>query len=131
MTGRELEEMPLHWIIDSRTRLVTATVEGDCTRSDVEAYLKAVDGGGAVAWRKLFDARHGRPAMDHNDMLAVGTLFRGYHRRGPVGALALIVSETHAEPISRTLGILATADRPMRLFTDLEKGRRWIESLPA
>ncbi len=123
--------MPLHWIIDSRTRLVTASAEGDCTRSDVEAYLKAVEGGGAVAWRKLFDARHGLPAMDHNDMLVIGSLFRGYHQRGPVGALALVVSETHAEPISRALGILATADRPMRLFTDLEKGRRWIGSLPA
>ena len=123
--------MSLHWIIDSRTRLVTATVDGDCTRADVEAYLKAVDGGGAVAWRKLFDARRGQPAMDPDDMLAIGTLFRGYHRRGPVGALALIVAETDAEPISRTLGILATAERPMRLFTDLEKGRRWIGSLPA
>lgn len=123
--------MPLHWIIDSRSRSVTVTAEGDFTRADLETYLKAVDGSGAVAWRKLFDARHGRPAMGRDDMLAVSVLFRDYHRRGPVGALALVVTDAQAERISRALGVLASADRPMRIFGDLEKARRWIESLPA
>ncbi|MBN9515129.1 MAG: STAS/SEC14 domain-containing protein [Alphaproteobacteria bacterium] len=123
--------MPLHWIIDSRTRLVTATVEGDCTRTDLEVYLKAVDGCGAVTWRKLFDGRHSPLSMDQSDMLAIGALFRSYHQRGPVGALALVVSETRTEQVSRAFGILAVADRPMRLFTDLDKARRWIDGLPA
>ena len=123
--------MPLHWIIDSRTRLVAVTAEGDFTRADLEAYLKAVDGGGAVAWRKLFDARRGRPAMGRDDMLAVSVLFRSYHRVGPVGALALVVTEAQTERVSRALGVLASADRPMRIFDDLDKARRWIEGLPA
>lgn len=122
--------MPLHWIIDSRSRLVTVTAEGDFTRTDLETYLKAVDGGGAVTWRKLFDARHGRPAMGRDDMLGVSVLFRGFHRRGPVGALALVVTDAQAERISRALGVLASADRPMRIFNDLEKARRWVESVP-
>ena len=123
--------MPLHWIIDSRTRLVAVTAEGDFTRTDLEAYLRAVDGGGAVAWRKLFDARHGRPAMGRDDMLAVSVLFRGYHQRVPVGALALVVTDAQAERVSRALGVLASADRSMRIFGDLDKARRWIESVPA
>lgn len=123
--------MPFHWIIDSRARLVTVTAEGDCTRADIEAYLKAVDGGGAVTWRKLFDGRNGRPAMGREDMLAIGVLFRSYHQRGPVGALAIVVTEAHVERVSRALGILAAADRPMRIFHELEKARRWIENLPA
>lgn len=123
--------MPLHWIIDSRTRLVAVTAGGDFTRTDLEAYLKAVEGGGAVAWRKLFDARQGRPAMSREEMLAVGVLFRGYHQRGPVGALALVATDAQAERVSRVLGVLASADRRMRLFDDLDKARRWIESQPA
>jgi len=123
--------MPLHWIIDSRTRLVSVTAEGDFARADIEAYLKAVDGGGAVTWRKLFDASSGRPAMGREDMLAIGVLFRSYHQRGPVGALAIVVADAHVERVSRALGILATADRAMRIFNDLEKARRWIEGLPA
>jgi hypothetical protein len=31
--------------------------------------------------------------------------------------------------VARILGILATADRPMRLFTSLPSARRWIEGL--
>lgn len=122
--------MPIHWKLDSRKRLVTAVVEGACTRADVEAYLAAVDGGGAVTWRKLFDGRDGHAAMDPADMIALGVLMRGYHLKGPVGALAIVVPESQVEAIRRLLGILAAADRPMRVFHEIDKAQQWIERLP-
>jgi hypothetical protein len=121
----------LHWKIESKTRRVTITADGDFTRADMESYLKAADAGGAVTWSKLFDGRSGRPAMSREDMLALGVLFRGYHLRGPVGALAVVVPENQAERVDRLLGILAAADRPMRVFRELEPARRWLERLPA
>lgn len=123
--------MSLHWQIESKTRRVTITADGDFTRADVESYLKAADAGGALTWSKLFDGRFGRPAMSSDDMLALGVLFRSYHVQGPVGALAVVVADSQVERVDRVLGILATADRPMRLFRELQPARRWIERLPA
>jgi hypothetical protein len=66
--------------------------------------------------------------MDTEDLLAVGVRVRSFHR-GPVGALALVLPEDRLEPVARFLGILASADRPLRLFKNLPSAQRWIESL--
>ena len=120
--------MPLYWIIDSTRQLVTVTAEGDVTRADADAYLDAVQGGGAVAYRKLVDGRAGTVVMGADDLMAVGVRIRGFHN-SPVGALAIVLSHDKSEMVARLLGILATADRPMRLFISLPPARRWIESL--
>jgi hypothetical protein len=119
--------MPLYWTIDSKERFVTVTSEGGVTRADADRYLDAVDGGRAVAYRKLFDGRSGTVAMDHDDLMAIGARFRSYHDR-PVGALAIVLTEEGAASVARILGILASADRPMRLFTSLPAAERWIGS---
>lgn len=63
-------------------------------------------------------------------MLALGVLFRSYHVRGPVGPLAVVVADAQVDRVNRLLGILATADRPMRVFRELEPARRWIDQQP-
>jgi hypothetical protein len=120
--------MPLHWTIDSKGELVTVVADGDVTRADADAYLDAVEGAGAIGYRKLFDGMAGTIAMDTEDLLAVGVRVRSFHR-GPVGALALVLPEDRLEPVARFLGILASADRPLRLFKNLPSAQRWIESL--
>ena len=123
--------MSFHWHIESQTQRVTITADGDFTRADVEAYLKAVEASGAVAWSKLFDGRFSRTSMSREDMLALGVLFRSYHVHGPVGPLAAVVPDIQVDHVNRLLGILAAADRPMRVFSELEPARRWIDRLPA
>lgn len=120
--------MPLYWTIDSRQQLVIVTAEGDVTRAEIEEYLDVVEGGGALAYRKLYDGRAGNVVMNHDERLAVAARFRSYHHR-PVGALAIVLAHDRAEPVARTLGILASADRPIKLFTRLAPARRWIDSL--
>jgi len=120
--------MPLHWTIDSKGELVTVVADGDVTRADADAYLDAMEGAGAIGYRKLFDGMAGTIAMDTEDLLAVGVRVRSFHR-GPVGALALVLPEDRLEPVARILGILASADRPLRLFKNLPSAQRWIESL--
>lgn len=68
--------------------------------------------------------------MSQEDLLALGVLFRGYHVRGAVGPLAVVVSDAQLDRVSRLLGILATAGRPMRVFNDLEAARRWLDRQP-
>jgi hypothetical protein len=120
--------VPLHWTIDSREQLVTITGEGEVTRADMDEYLDAVAGAGALAYRKLFDVSAVPGTMPVDDMLAVGARVRTFHS-GPVGPLALVLSPEKAQAIGRILGILAAADRPMRIFTHLAPARRWIASL--
>lgn len=122
--------MPLHWTIDSKERLVTVVAEGAVTRADVEAYLDALVGMGAITYRKLFDGSRADGAMSADDMMALGVMFRRFHANGPVGALAIVVPDSSVELMSRVLGILAAADRPMRVFREVAAARRWIESLP-
>ncbi len=123
--------MPLHWTVDSKERLVIATAEGVVTRAEVENYLEVMAGAGSLSYRKLFDCSRGDTAMTAEDMLAIGVNIRTRHAAaGTLGPLAIVVPPEQSELVSRVLGILATADRPMRIFSDAEPARRWIESLP-
>lgn len=122
--------MPLYWTIDSKAELVTAVAEGEVTRADADAYLDAIEGGGAIAYRKLFDGSAGTLGMDQEELMALGARVRSYHQQ-PVGALALVMADAKQEAVGRILGILASADRPMRLFASAVTARRWLESLPS
>jgi hypothetical protein len=122
--------MPVYWTIDSKQQLVVVTAEGDVTHADAEEYLDVIEGGGALAYRKLYDGRGGNVVMNHDEVMAIAARFRSYHHR-PVGALAIVLPHDKGEPVARMLGVLATADRPMRLFIDLSLARRWIDGLEA
>ena len=122
--------MPLHWTIDSRERLVFAVADGDVTRAEIENYLQVLEGANAMSYRKLFDGSAGDTSMSPEDLLAIGVRIReGHARGGRLGPLALVLPADKTELVSRVLGILAAADRPMRVFDSLEPARRWIDSL--
>ena len=106
------------------------TAEGDVSHADAEEYLAVIEGCGALAYRKLYDGRGGSVVMNRDEMMAIAARFRSYHHR-PVGALAIVLPHDKAEPVARVLGVLASADRPMRLFINLGQARRWIEGLAA
>jgi hypothetical protein len=120
--------MPLYWTIDSRQQFVVVTADGDVTHADAEEYLAAIEGCGAVAYRKLYDGRAGNFVMSHDEMMAIGAKIRNQHHR-PVGALAIVLPHDQHEPVARILGILASADRPLKLFTSVAPAQRWIDTL--
>lgn len=120
--------MPIRWFIDPQQQLVSVTAEGAVTRADADGYLDAIERADAVAYRKLLDFHAATIAMDHDDVMAIGVRIRNAHGH-PVGALAIVLSADGSEAVARVLGILAAADRPIRLFTSLLPAQRWIESL--
>lgn len=123
--------MPIRWHIDSAERLLTATAEGEVTRSDADRFLDAMaDTTEAMAYRKLFDATRGHTLMNPADMLALGVRMRNFHSLGPMGPVAIVMPPEKGELASRVLGMLATADRPMRVFGSLAPARRWIMEQP-
>lgn len=119
--------MGLSWTIDHDKQLMTATGDGDVTRADFEAYVQAVVAEGALGYRKLYDGSHSDTSMTPDDLLALGAAVRDYHRAGPMGPLAFVIPPDKMEFVTRFVGALAAADRPMRVFFDLDQARRWLD----
>lgn len=121
--------MPLHWTIDSRLRFFVATCDGTVDLSEVNVMLDAVVGADGLGYRKLFDGTNGNTQMSPVDMLGIGVRLRalqdGDREHGP---LAIVVPEDKFAIMSRLLGILAAAKRPMRVFKDADKARKWLDS---
>jgi hypothetical protein len=121
--------MSLNWTIDSAARLVTAVADGNVTSGDIEALLDEMASGGVMTYRKLFDGSQGATEMGPDDLLVLGVRFRQFHALGPVGPLAVVVPDDKAALVARVLGMLAVADRPMRVFRAFAPARRWLDSL--
>lgn len=120
--------MTLHWFIDSREKFVEITAEDGVTHADVVACLDAVVGADALGYRKLVDCMAGSLAMNAGEVMSIVARVRELHR-GTIGAAALVLPDDSVEPLSRLLGALASADRPLRLFNNKAAARHWIERL--
>lgn len=122
--------MPLYWTVDSKERLVIAVAEGDVTQADFESYLDMIDQAGLHAYRKLFDGLNADTSMEPEQILAIGVRMRTSHQSQPVGPLAVAVAEDKVAMVSRVLGMLAAASRPMRVFHASAPAREWILKQP-
>ena len=119
--------MPLHWMIDSRERLVTGVADGGVRRDEMDAYLDAIAGAGAGTYRKLFDGSRGEPLMSADDIMALAVRMRGMQQLGLTGPLAIIMPRDKYDQFARMLGILAVPDRPMEFFSDADAARAWLD----
>ena len=121
--------MPLHWTIDSRMQIFVATCDGDVAFAEVNEMLDAMVGSNGLRYRKLFDGTRGDTQMSSIDILSIGVRLRalqdGVDDHGP---LAVVVPDDKHAMISRVLGILAACKRPMRVFNDAGKARKWLDS---
>lgn len=120
--------MPLHWTIHSEFRFISVIARGEVVRPEVEELLDAMASARAMSYRKLFDALDGETDMGLHDLLGLGARMRAFHAQGPMGPLALVLPDDKADIILPLLGMLAAADRPMRIFNDHKKARRWLAS---
>jgi hypothetical protein len=119
--------MPLHWVIDSRERLVTGIADGGVRREEMDAYLDAIAGAGAGTYRKLFDGSRGESLMGADDIMALAVRMRGMQQLGQAGPLAIIMPRDKYDQFARMLGILAVPERPMRFFSDPDAARAWLD----
>ena len=68
--------------------------------------------------------------MTPDDVLSIIVRIRGLHALGTMGALAAVATAEQAERVARLLGAAAVADRPMKVFDDVNQARRWNEAQP-
>ena len=121
--------MPRHWTIEPQQKLVPVVAKGEVVRADFEAVLDAMKAANAHGYRKLFDGEFGSTRMTSEEAMAVGVRMRAEHGTGPMGPLAVVLPKKYAELAGHALGMLASADRPMRVFGEITPARRWIRSL--
>jgi len=105
-----------------------ATAEGDITKVEFEEFLDATVNENTGGYRKLFDGRFATTHMAAEDVLAFGLRMKARHGIERTGPLAVVMQPHHYELVSRVLGMLATADRPMCLFEELDTAHKWLES---
>jgi hypothetical protein len=122
--------MPLTWTIDHENTIMTIVAEGDVTRADLDAMLDAMIAGDALRYRRFFEASRGDTSMTDDDVLQLGWRMRSLHRLGPMGPLAVVLPPSKMEMASRAIGMLAVADRPLRVFTGADEAHRWITRQP-
>lgn len=122
--------MPLHWTIDSRTKLLAAIADGDVRVSDIERLLDVIAGSNILGYRKLFDGTGAISQMNAEEHLAIGVRIRALHARAGdgLGPVALVVRDENYWQVARVLGILAVPKRPMRVFKEVGKARAWLDS---
>jgi hypothetical protein len=123
-----LVRVPLYWTIDSRERLMTAVAEGAVRKEEAEAYLEAMAGAKAGAYRRLFDGSHAEPLMSDQDIMELAVRMRGLQELGKSGPLAVVMPGDKYERFARMLGILAVPDRPLRFFSSAEAAREWLDA---
>lgn len=123
--------MPLHWTIDSRTKLLAVVADGAVDLAEFHRMLDVVAGSNILGYRKLFDGLLGETQMGPTELLAVGVRLRSLHAAAAstgLGPLALVVRDENYWLMARVFGILAVPKRPMRVFKAAEKARAWLDS---
>ena len=123
--------MSLYWTIESKTRSVTVIAEGAVSHSDIAACRDAIAGARARPYRKLVDARAAQlpEQMDEVVQAAADIRLHDQQSADPAGPLAVVLTVDQRESplLARFFGILATARRPMRIFSDPAAARRWLD----
>lgn len=122
--------MALHWIIDTKRRLIVATAEGAFTAQEVRAYLATIAGANVLDYRQLLDFSQGVASFSAVETMELGALIRMQQVRSQPGPLAVVLPDQPAEPATRLLGIMAMAQRPMRLFNKRELAAKWLDEQP-
>lgn len=105
---------------------MSVVAEGDVTRPEVDALLDAMQSDEVLTYRKLFDGANADTKMPPEDLIALGVRMRAMHAAGGMGPLAIVVPAHREKILERVFGMLAVPNRPMRVFNDPSRARRWL-----
>jgi len=121
--------MPVHWTIDSEARIFEVTCTGVVEADEIHRMLDVLVGSDALGYRKLFDGSQADTRMGALDILSIGVRMRGLHGDGThLGPLAVVIPPDKYPLLSRILGIVASPRRPMRIFSEVDRARKWLDS---
>jgi hypothetical protein len=121
--------MAVHWSVNSEARLFEVTCTGMVEADEIHRMLDVLVGSDALGYRKLFDGSQADTKLGALDILSIGVRMRSLHGEGvPLGPLAVVIPADKYALLSRVLGILASPRRPMRIFSEVDRARRWLDT---
>jgi hypothetical protein len=121
--------MPVHWKIDSEAKIFEVTCSGLVEADEFHQMLDVLVGSNAFGLRKLFDGSQADTNLGPLDVLHIGVRIRTLHGVGvPLGPLAVVIPADKYPLLSRVLGILASPRRPMRIFSEVDRARKWLDT---
>jgi len=121
--------MPVHWTIDSEAKVFEVTCSGIVLADEIHRMLDVLVGSDALGYRKLFDGSQADTNLGPLDVLHFGVRVRALHGEGvPLGPLAVVIPADKYPLLARVLGILASPRRPMRIFTEVDRARKWLNT---
>jgi hypothetical protein len=124
--------LPVEFEIDHQDRLVTATAHGVVVLQEILDYFDAISIHDAASYAKLFDARQMVPQLSDDDVMVLAARISAYAAFDPRGPVAAVAATAEARDIVRRYMNFGGANRPMRLFTSVDKARAWLlGQLPA
>jgi hypothetical protein len=122
--------VPLEVHVDHKRRLVKVEAIGEIAPRELLDYLHRLVVDEAMPYQKLFDAtRSTFNFTDHQVMEAAAWLsaYRTFDR----GAVALIARSDETVAMLRRFMNLAGDSPPTRLFSSVERARRWLNAMEA
>ena len=121
--------MPLKWTISHEERLVTATGEGFVPLEEIEEYYDALIVNNALSYGRLFDcSRLDDKSATDEEFMRLGARMRAYVAEDfKFGPMAYVITSPAVLAILRRNLNLAPADRPVKVFSTVERARRWLD----
>ena len=123
--------MPVHWTVFHATRQVVISAKGIVRLSDMEECVEGIMTPATLSYRKLVDLSDALAALSRDDIVALAEYARERSGNGLMGPLAITVGSDDAEQQARLFGTLAAADRPWKIFRELEAAHTWLDAQPA
>jgi hypothetical protein len=122
--------VPLDIVIDHPRRLVHTTAAGIIVLQEILDYFDTVVVQNGLPYAKLFDAAGAEFSLSDDDMMVLGARVSAYGQMEPRGPIALIVGSEADNDLGRRFANLGGAKRPLRIFRNVDHGRKWLETSP-
>jgi hypothetical protein len=120
--------MSLQWTISPQQRLVLAVAKGEVTPAEFGRYIAAIDEAGAVGYAKLFDVSGLTGSLGDALLQTVARAVEMKATQESLGPIAIVASNGSSAQ-AHFYAHAATVDRPLKIFSDLDEARRWLESM--
>jgi hypothetical protein len=120
--------MPIYVTVYHLDKMVVGKTEGDVTLADIEDYLDDVVKARAVPYRKIFDASSGTSVLSPEDVVTLRNKLAEFtQKRDNVGPFAVVTGGNRQGRMADICQTITTANRPMRVFADIQATRQWLE----
>jgi len=121
--------MPIYVTVYHLDSLIVGRTEGQVTLTDLEGYLDDIVRARAIGYGKIFDSTSGRAVLAPDEVEAFRERLKAFvaERQGKIGPFAVVTGGERHDRLTSICQTAMTADRPMRVFDDIQSARAWLQ----